>query len=79
MVSQKVTQKVLLVSFSVCTRCIWCSVLITSDAQPMSINTVHQVQTDQCTVLRFQNSFIFHPKNVRLNYKDFYYVLFAKK
>ena len=42
-------------------------------------NTAHQVQTDQCTVLRFQDSFIFHSKNVRINYKDFYYVLFAKK
>ena len=36
------------------------------------------MQTDQCTVLRFQESFIFHSKNVRLIYKDFYYVLFAK-
>ena len=54
-------------------------VKITSDAQPMSINTVHKVQTDQCTVLRYQDSFIFHSKNVRLNYKDFYYVFFAKK
>ena len=45
----------------------------------MSINTVHKVQTDQCTVLRFQNSFIFHSKNVRLNYKDFYYVVFLRK
>ena len=53
--------------------------LITSDAQPMSKNTAHQVQTDQCTVLRFQDSFIVHLKNVRLDYKDFYYVLFAKK
>ena len=43
--------------------------LITSDAQPMPINTAHQVQTDQCTVLRFQDSFIFHPKNVRMNYR----------
>ena len=53
--------------------------LITSDAQPMSINTAHQVQTDHCTVLRFQDSFIFHSKNVRLNYKEFYYVLFCEK
>ena len=60
--SQKVTQKVQLVSFSVCKRCIWCSVLITSDVQPMSINTAHQVQTDQCTVLRFQDSLYFIQK-----------------
>ena len=37
------------------------------------------MQTDQCTVLRFQDSFIFHSKNVRLNYTDFYYVFFCEK
>ena len=52
----------------------------TSDAKPMSINTTYLVQTDQCTrVLHFQDSFIFYSKYVRLNYNDFYYVLFAKK
>ena len=56
-----------------CKRCIWCSVLITSDAHPMSINTGIQVQTDQCTALRFQDSFMFHSK--MLNWITNYFIM----
>ena len=68
-----------LVSFSCVKDAFGARCLSTSDAQPTQINTANQVQTDQCTVLRYQDSFIFHSKIVRLNYKDFHCVLFAKK
>ena len=77
--SQKATQKsvIIFLLFVKDAFCVLC--LSTLDAQPISINTAHLVQIDQSTVLRFQDSFIFHSKYVRLNYKYFYHVLFAKK
>ena len=60
-------------------QCIWCVVLINIRCAADVNKYSAPMQTDQGTVLRFQDSFIFHSKYVRLNNKDFYYMLLAKK